>query len=71
MASGGGLSRRRFLGVTAAAGMVLAGCTRSANQTPQPDPVAVAESRRPHSGRTVSATLTAQRTRADLGGVIA
>lgn len=71
VASGGGLSRRRFLGATAAAGMVLAGCTRSTDRTAQPDPVAVAESRRPHSGRTVSATLTAQRTRADLGGVIA
>ncbi|RAV05222.1 multicopper oxidase family protein, partial [Mycolicibacterium sp. GF69] len=48
-----------------------AGCTRSTDRTAQPDPVAVAESRRPHSGRTVSTTLTAQRTRADIGGVIA
>lgn len=67
---GGGLSRRNFLGVTAAAGLVLAGCARRTDGT-APDPVAAAEARRPHSGRTVSATLTAQRTRADIGGVIA
>ncbi len=67
---GGELSRRRFLGVSAAAGLVLAGCASRTDGT-VPDPVAIAESRRPHSGRTVNATLSAQRTRADIGGVMA
>ena len=35
---------RRHLWIIAAAGMVLAGCTRSTDRTVQPDPVAVAES---------------------------
>ncbi|WP_099041874.1 multicopper oxidase family protein [Mycobacterium neglectum] len=63
-------SRRSFLAATAAAGVTLAACTRSSSVVPN-NAVADAEARRPHSGRTVSATLTVDRARVDLGGTVA
>ncbi|KWX20508.1 oxidase [Mycolicibacterium wolinskyi] len=71
-----GVSRRGFLLATAALGAtVVAGCQRnaatSASTDASPDAIAAAEARRPHSGRTVSTTLTAERTRVDLGGRVA
>jgi len=69
----GHLSRRSFLAATAAVGVSLAACARSSSSivAPSSNAVADAEARRPHSGRTVSATLTADRTRVDLGGTVA
>ena len=69
----GQLSRRSFLAATAAVGVSLAACARGSSSivAPNSNAVADAEARRPHSGRTVSATLTADRTRADLGGTVA
>lgn len=68
----GQLSRRSFLAATAAAGVSLAACARGSSiVVPNSNAVADAEARRPHSGRTVSATLTADRTRVDLGGTVA
>lgn len=70
------LSRRGFLVTTAAlSATAVAGCRRETAATSTDvgprDAIAAAEARRPHSGRTVSTTLTAQRTRVDLGGTIA
>lgn len=70
------LSRRGFLAATAALGATaVVGCQRDAGATStrvdSRDAISMAEARRPHSGRTVSTTLTAQRTRVDLGGTIA
>ncbi|WKG00770.1 multicopper oxidase family protein [Mycolicibacterium sp. HK-90] len=69
------VSRRGFLVATAALGATaVAGCGRDAgaSSTAAPrDAIAAVEARRPHSGRTVSTTLTAQRTRVDLGGTVA
>lgn len=70
------LGRRGFLVASAAlTATAVAGCQRD---TVAPstgvgvrDAIAAAEAGRPHSGRTVSTTLTAQRTRVDLGGRIA
>jgi FtsP/CotA-like multicopper oxidase with cupredoxin domain len=70
------LSRRAFLGTSIAAGAVLAACGRSA---PRPAPannsmataIASTEAARPHTGRTVTATLTPQPTTIDLGGTTA
>ena len=64
-------SRRAFLAATAAAGATLAACSRDSSVVAPINAVAEAEARRPHSGRTVSATLTADRTRIDLGGTVA
>jgi FtsP/CotA-like multicopper oxidase with cupredoxin domain len=68
--------RRAFLGTSIAAGAVLAACGRSA---PRPAPannsmataIASTEAARPHTGRTVTATLTPQPTTIDLGGTAA
>lgn len=70
------LSRRGFLATTAALGATaVVGCQRDTGATStrvdSRDAISVAEARRPHSGRTVSTTLTAQRTRVYLGGTIA
>lgn len=70
------LSRRGFLTASVALGAAaVAGCQRTketAASTPASSgAVAAAEERRPHSGRTVSATLTAERTSVDLGGRVA
>lgn len=71
MSEGRALSRRAFLVATAAAGATLAGCSSGAGGGGVVDEIGEVEARRPHSGRTVSATLTADRTRVDLGGSVA
>jgi len=69
------LSRRAFVGAALAGGFALAACGRSTNQpttstTSQlAGAIAAAEAARPHTGRTVTATLTAQPGVVDLGGV--
>jgi multicopper oxidase len=69
------LSRRRFLAATVAGGLTLAACGRSlptASKTASPgDALATAEAARPHTGRTVTATLSAGRAQVDLGGTVA
>ncbi|MDH6247460.1 multicopper oxidase family protein [Mycobacterium sp. OTB74] len=69
-----GLSRRAFLAGSVAAGAVLASCARSPSQSNQPSldlkaAINRTDARRPHSGRTVTATLTPQQATVDLGGV--
>lgn len=71
-------NRRGFLAASVALGATaIAGCQRNAGTTPSPSTspsssaIAAAEARRPHSGRTVSTALTAERTRVDLGGQVA
>ncbi len=64
-------SRRSFLTATAAASVTLAACARDRSVVVPHNAIADAEARRPHSGRTVSATLTADRARVDLGGTVA
>ncbi|MEV0670338.1 multicopper oxidase family protein [Mycobacterium sp. NPDC050441] len=70
------LSRRGFLVATAAlSATTIAACQRESGATStratSPDAIAAAEARRPHTGRTVSTTLTAQRSQVDLGGRVA
>src|ERR1700694_1633121 len=67
------LSRRSFVAATMAGGFaVVAACGRSASPQPALDaPIAAAEAARPHTGRTVTAALTAQPTTIDLGGTLA
>lgn len=70
------LSRRGFLAAATvtAAGLGLAACgreTATTTRTNLADAIAAAESRRPHSGRTISSTLSAERVRLDLGGQFA
>jgi len=74
------LSRREFVAATLAAGFALAACGRSPNPTPSNSPnptanldkaIAAAEAARPHTGRTVSASLTPQPATIDLGGISA
>jgi FtsP/CotA-like multicopper oxidase with cupredoxin domain len=78
------LSRRTFLAgsLAAGAGTVLAACSSSngpgANLKSQPtsvppafaEPIKAAEAARPHTGRTVSATLTPRPVTVDLGGKV-
>ena len=69
------LTRRGFLAAGIASGFAVAACS----QNPQPASskakmqaaIKVAEAARPHSGHTVTVTLTAQPTDIDLGGVTA
>lgn len=76
-------TRRTFLaaGLAAGAGVVLSACGRSApasDLTTQPttvsprlaDPITAAEAARPHTGHTVSATLTPRPVTVDLGGKV-
>jgi multicopper oxidase len=67
------LSRRSFVAATIGGGFaVVAACGRSTSPQPALDaPIAAAEAARPHTGRTVTASLTAQPTTADLGGTLA
>ena len=67
------LSRRSFVATTIAGGFtVVAACGRSSNPQPPLDaPIAAAEAARPHTGRTVTASLTAQAETIDLGGTLA
>lgn len=64
------LTRRSFLTATAA-GLALTACGRGSSGVASNDAVAGAEARRPHSGRKVTATLTADRAQVDLGGTVA
>jgi FtsP/CotA-like multicopper oxidase with cupredoxin domain len=70
------LSRRAFVAATLAGGFALAGCGRSTRRptsTPTSLEAAIvaAEAARPHTGRTVTAALTAQPVTIDLGGPVA
>jgi FtsP/CotA-like multicopper oxidase with cupredoxin domain len=68
------LSRRAFVAATIAGGFALAtACGRSASPatTSLDAAIAAAEAARPHTGRTVTASLTAQSETIDLGGTLA
>ena len=68
------LNRRAFVtaSVAGSLGLALAACGRSNNAAPNLDQaIAATEKARPHSGRTVTATLTAQQSTIDLGGPVA
>src|ERR1700733_1227441 len=72
---GARLTRRGFMAAGIAAGLSLAACGHSASQAPSGaakmvDAIAAAEAARPHSGRTVTASLTPQLTQIDLGGPV-
>jgi multicopper oxidase len=70
------LSRRAFVAATIAGGFALAGCGRSTRPATSPSTsleaaIVTAEAARPHTGRTVTAALTAQPATIDLGGTLA
>jgi FtsP/CotA-like multicopper oxidase with cupredoxin domain len=69
------LTRRGFMAAGLAGGLVLAGCGQSKSQASAAAQlaaaIAAAEAARPHSGRTVTASLTAQQAQVDLGGPVA
>jgi multicopper oxidase len=69
------LTRRGFMASGIAGGLTLAGCSQSRSQVTgsgaqMSGAIAAAEAARPHSGRTVTATLTPQPAQIDLGGPI-
>jgi multicopper oxidase len=69
------LTRRGFMAAGIAGGLTLAACGHSKSQAPSSAAqmaaaIAAAERARPHSGHTVTATLTPQLTQIDLGGPI-
>src|SRR3954471_7885901 len=65
------LSRRGFIAAGVAGGLTLAACGRSASSaSPMSAAIAAAEAARPHSGRTVTASLTPQPAKVDIGGRI-
>src|ERR1700751_788827 len=68
------LTRRGFMAAGIVGGLTLAGCSQSKPQltgsAAMSAAIAAAEAARPHSGRTVMATLTPQSTPIDLGGPI-
>lgn len=63
-------SRRGFLAAGIAGGFALAACGHKTSMSPMAAAIAAAEARRPHSGRTVTTTLTPQPARVDIGGRI-
>ncbi|ASX03463.1 MULTISPECIES: multicopper oxidase family protein [Mycobacterium] len=68
------LNRRTFISATMAGGVgvMLAGCGRSTDPASKLEQaIAAAEKARPHTGRTVTATLTPQPATIDLGGPLA
>lgn len=70
---GAQLSRRGFIAAGIAGGLTLAGCSNSTPPgaaTQMTAAINAAEAARPHSGRTVTASLTPQVTQIDLGGPI-
>ncbi|MDT5119659.1 MAG: multicopper oxidase [Mycobacterium sp.] len=72
---GARLTRRGFMAAGIAGGLTLAACGHSNSQVPSSaakmaDAIAAAEAARPHSGRTVTASLTPQLTQIDLGGPV-
>ncbi|ORW07740.1 multicopper oxidase family protein [Mycobacterium kyorinense] len=65
------LSRRGFVAATIAGGLALAGCGRSADRNRNlRAAINAAEAARPHSGRTVTASVTPQPATIDLGGTL-
>jgi len=69
------LTRRGFMAAGIVGGLALAACSQSrpevsATAAQMAAAIAAAEAARPHSGRTVTASLTPQRTQVDLGGPI-
>ena len=63
------LTRRAFIGAGMFGGFALAACGRSeAPTSPMSNAIAAVEAARPHSGRTVTASLTPQRAKVDIGG---
>ena len=70
------LSRRAFVAAAVAGGFALAGCARSSGSAASPPAsreaaIVAAEAARPHTGRTVTASLTPQPATIDLGGTLA
>ena len=70
------LSRRAFVAAAVAGGFALAGCARSTSSAMSPPTsleaaIVAAEAARPHTGRTVTASLTPQPATVDLGGTLA
>jgi FtsP/CotA-like multicopper oxidase with cupredoxin domain len=70
------LSRRAFVAAAIAGGFAVAGCGRSTKRAQNPTTsldaaIAAAEAVRPHTGRTVTASLTPQPETIDLGGTLA
>jgi FtsP/CotA-like multicopper oxidase with cupredoxin domain len=64
-------TRRRFLAATLASSAAVAACAKPTTATPPLNPIAAAEAARPHTGRTVTATLSPGRAEIDLGGTVA
>lgn len=72
---GAQLTRRGFIAAGIAGGFALAGCSQSTTNTmgspnQMAAAIAAAEAARPHSGHTVTASVTAQPAQIDLGGLI-
>ena len=70
------LSRRAFVAAAVAGGFALAGCGRSTSAAASPPTsreaaIVAADAARPHTGRTVTASLTPQPATIDLGGTLA
>jgi len=70
------LSRRAFVAAAVAGGFALAGCARSSGSAASPPTsreaaIVATEAARPHTGRTVTASLTPQPATIDLGGTLA
>src|SRR4051812_33640272 len=70
------LSRRAFVAAAVAGGFTLAGCGRSSGSAANPATsreaaIVAAEAARPHTGRTVTASLMPQPATIDLGGTLA
>ena len=69
------LTRRGFIAAGIASGFAVAACSQNpppaTSQAKMRAAIKAAEAARPHSGRTVTATLTSQQTYVDLGGVTA
>lgn len=65
------LTRRRFLAATLASGAAVAACAKPMSATTATNPIAATEAARPHTGRTVTAALTAGQADIDLGGPVA
>ncbi len=68
------LTRRGFMAAGVAGGLALAACSQSkpelSSSAKMAAAIAAAEAARPHSGRTVTASLTSQQVQIDLGGPI-
>jgi multicopper oxidase len=68
------LTRRGFMAASIVGGLAVAACADpkpklSGTAAKMADAIAAAEAARPHSGRTVTASVTAQQTEIDLGGL--